>query len=270
MISYPRRTVKTEVVLEGLGLHSGVPVRVQIHPGEKGIAFRLNGDRVLARPENVTETTRCTTLGSISTIEHLMSAFAGLEITDAEVEVDAPELPGLDGSALPYVEGLLKVGLVEIGTIEIPEIYGRVFLQDDQVKIAVSKGAGHWRFVYAINDRWPGTQSFESLKTQEEFAAEVAPARTFVLAEEIPMIIQLGLGKGLDENTALILGIEGYKNKSRFVDEPARHKLLDLIGDLYLSGVPIRHINVVAERSGHRTNVKAAALLAQAVGNLTA
>ena len=79
-----------------------------------------------------------------------------------------------------------------------------------------------------------------------------------------------GLGKGLDEKSALILGIEGYKNEARFPDEPARHKLLDLIGDLYLSGVPIRHINVVAERSGHRTNVKAAAMLAQALAKPTA
>ena len=265
MTLYARKTVAAEVEIAGLGLHSGIPVRVRIHPGEDGIAFRRGEDRVLARPENVTDTTRCTTLGPVATIEHLMSAFAGLGVTDAEVEVDAPELPGLDGSALPYVQLIKQAGLTEIGSREIPDLYTRVFLHDDQIKIAASKGAGHWRFAYLTNDRWPGEQSFEALDAFAVYAEEIAPARTFVLAEEIPMIIQYGLGKGLDETTALILGIEGYKNEARFPDEPARHKLLDLMGDLYLSGVPIQHINVVAERSGHRTNVKAAAMLLQAV-----
>jgi len=265
---YERKTVQQEVVLSGLGLHSGVPVTVRIYPGENGIAFRRGTDRVLARPENVTDTTRCTTLGPVATIEHLMSAFAGLEITDAEVEVDAPEMPGLDGSALPYVSSILGAGLAQIGSREIPDVYGRVFLVEDQIKIAVSKGSGHWKYVFAFNDRWPGSQSFESPNATADYVNDIAPARTFVLAEEIPMIIQMGLGKGLDESTALILGIEGYKNEARFEDEPARHKLLDLMGDLYLSGVPIRHVNVVAERSGHRSNVKAAGMLAQAVGSV--
>jgi UDP-3-O-acyl-N-acetylglucosamine deacetylase len=240
-------------------------VRVQIHPGESGIAFRYGADRVLARPENVTDTTRCTTLGPVGTIEHLMSAFAGLEITDAEVEVDAPEMPGLDGSAIPYVSAIQTVGVTALGEAEIPALFGRVFLQDEQVKVAVSKGTGHWKYIYAAN-RWPGEQSYESFSESGDYTTQIAPARTFVLAEEIPMIIQMGLGRGLDEDTALILGIEGYKNEARFPDEPARHKLLDLMGDLYLAGVPIHLLNVVAERSGHRTNVKAAAMLAQAVG----
>ena len=267
MLTYQRKTLCGDVYLEGLGLHSGVPVRVTIHPGDQGIAFRYGTDRVLARPENVTDTTRCTTLGPVSTIEHLMSAFAGLEITDAEVELDASELPGLDGSAAPYVSAIQEVGLTEIGSAEVPALYGRVFHQDDLIKVAISKGEGHWRFVYAAN-RWPNEQVYESLDTVSDYVTQIAPARTFVLAEEIPMIIQMGLGRGLDENTALILGIEGYKNTSRFDDEPARHKLLDLIGDLYLAGVPIKFLNVVGERSGHRSNVKLAAMLAQAVGRL--
>lgn len=265
MIRFNRKTLKNDAVVEGLGLHSGIPVRVQIHPGEKGIAFRRGPDRVQATPSNVTDTTRCTTLGPVGTIEHLMSALAGLEITDAEIEVDAPELPGLDGSALPYVSALSAAGFVDLGEKEIPELFSRVFFQDDLIKIAASKGSGHWRTVYSVHNRWPGTQAFEALDAVSAYVSEIAPARTFVLAEEIPMIIERGLGRGLDEQTALILGIEGYKNASRFEDEPARHKLLDLIGDLYLAGIPIRHLNVVGERSGHRTNVQAAALLAKAV-----
>jgi UDP-3-O-acyl-N-acetylglucosamine deacetylase len=262
---YSRKTLATETRFEGRGLHTGVPVKIVVRPSEDGIRFRYGSTSVAAKPENVTDTTRSTKLGEVGTVEHLMSAFAGLEITDAEVEVDAPELPGLTGSAAPYVKGFLDAGLVQIGQRELPPLFKRVFLQEEEVKIAASKGEGHWRYVYDTGERWPNEQPYEALDVVSAYASEIAPARTFVMAEEIPKIIELGLGRGLDESSALILGIEGYKNEPLWPDEPARHKLLDLLGDLYLSGVPVRALNVVAERSGHRTNVRAAAILAQSV-----
>jgi len=264
---FTRRTLAKPVRFEGKGLHTGVPVNVVVHPGEDGIAFRLGADRVVAAPENVTDTTRSTRLGPVGTIEHLMSALAGLEITDAEIEVDAPELPGLDGSSALYVSGFLEAGFAEIGPKELPALFTRVFLQEDALKVAVAKGTGHWRYEYVTGDRWPKVQSFEVLCAPDDYAAEIAPARTFALAEEVPYIIQMGLGQGLDENSALILGIDGYKNEARFDDEPARHKLLDVLGDLYLAGIPARFLNVVAERSGHRTNVLTAARLALAIAD---
>ena len=236
-------------------------MRMTIHPGTDGIQFRHGSDRFLASPENVTDTTRSTKLGTIGTIEHLMSAFAGLEITDAEIEVTAPEVPGMDGSAALYVKALAQAGLESIGEKERPQLYRRVFIQEGEIKVAVAKGTGHWRYVYETGSRWPGTQSFETASVIESYAEDIAAARTFALSEEIPMIIQLGLGKGLDESSALILGIDGYKNEARFQDEPARHKLLDSIGDLYLAGIPVRFLNVVSERSGHTVNVRAAAML---------
>ncbi|AIE85180.1 UDP-3-O-acyl-N-acetylglucosamine deacetylase [Fimbriimonas ginsengisoli] len=268
MRSFPRHTVRQPFTVAGLGLHTGVPVSVTVHPGDQGIGFRYGGTRVLAHPANVTDTTRSTKLGEVGTVEHLMSAFAGLEITDAEVELDAPELPGLDGSAGGYIDAIMGVGIEQIGDREFPSLYTRLFLQEDGgPKMAIGKGNGQWRFVFATDDRWPGEQAFELEDAVGGYVEHIARARTFAFAEEVPMIIQLGLGRGLDENSALILGIEGYKNEPRYPDEPARHKLLDLMGDLYLAGVPVRALNVVSERSGHRANVKAAAMLAQAMGN---
>ena len=263
-MTFPRRTVASPVHFEGLGLHTGVPVKLTVHPATEGINFRIGRDRVRATPDNVSDTTRCTRLGPIGTIEHLMSAFAGLEITDAEVELDAPEVPGMDGSSKPFVEGLLSCGLEIIGDEDQPQLYRRVFLREGDTKTAVAKGTGHWRYVYETGARWPGTQESEIGSVVDGYQNEIAPARTFALSEEIPMIIQMGLGKGLDESSALIIGIEGYKNEARFDNEPARHKLLDLIGDLYLSGVPIRFLSVVSERSGHSANVRTAAMLKQA------
>jgi UDP-3-O-acyl-N-acetylglucosamine deacetylase len=264
-MNFTRKTVAETVTVSGIGLHSGIPVTLSIHPGESGIAFRYGTVRTPAKPENVTDTARCTRLGEVQTIEHLMAAFAGLEVTDAEVELSAAELPGMDGSAKLFVEAILAVGLVTVGEAELPALFTRVFVQEEGIKIAIAKGAGHWRFVYDTGDRWPGSQPFEALDAVEAFVQEIAPARTFALAEEIPMLIEHGLGRGLDAQTALILGIDGYKNEARFPEEPARHKLLDAMGDLYLSGVPIRCLSVVAERSGHRSHVRAAQMLAQAL-----
>jgi UDP-3-O-[3-hydroxymyristoyl] N-acetylglucosamine deacetylase len=262
---YRRRTITTEVTFEGLGLHTGAPVKVTAHPAGDGIWFRLGSSRWEARPQNVSDTTRCTKLGDIGTIEHMMSALAGLEITDIEIELSAGELPALDGSALGYVQGFMAARFTELAEDKASEPFSRVFFQELPVKIAIGKGTGHWRYSYEVQDRWPGEQVFETEEVIADYVSEVSPARTFALAEEVPMVLAAGLAKGLDIDKALIVGIEGYKNDARFADEPARHKMLDLIGDLYLAGIPARHLNVSAEKSGHRTNVAAAAQLLAAV-----
>jgi len=262
-MTFPRKTIASPVRFEGLGLHTGVPVIMMVHPSEHGIRFRIGQDIVKASPENVTDTTRCTRLGPVGTVEHLMSALAGLEITDAEVELNAAEVPGMDGSSGIFFDTLHAAGTAEIGEAVLPHLYRRVFFKEGDTEIAVGKGTGHWRYAFDTGARWPGRQVVETVSVMEDYPVSISRARTFAFAEEIPMIIQLGLGKGLDESSALILGIEGYKNEARFEDEPARHKLLDIIGDLYLAGIPIRFLNVSSDRSGHTANVKTAALLKQ-------
>lgn len=263
-MTYQRQTLAREAVFEGFSLHSGVPVRVVVRPAEHGIVFRHGSYVIEALPQAVSETRRCTRLGDISTIEHLMSAFAGLEITDADVEVSAPELPALDGSSREYVGGLRAAGISPLGEAEIQPLFTRVFVQEEGWKVAVSSGEGHWRYCFE-SDKWPIEQVFETDDVLAAYADQIAPARTFGFEDEIPAIQAQGLAKGLDLDKALIVGSGGYVNEARFPDELARHKLLDTIGDLYLAGVPIRFLNVVAERSGHTANVKAAAILREAV-----
>lgn len=257
-----RRTVAREIRFGGLGLHSGAPVEVILHPAEDAIHFRFGSSRWRAIPENVTDTMRCTRLGEISTIEHLMSALCGLEITDVEVEVTAPELPGLDGSAAEYVA---RIEPLEIGEVDVEPPFTRVFLQADETKIAVGRGQGRWRYDLIYDDRWPGTQTYETGDVIADYAAEIAPARTLVIEEEVDQARAAGLGRGLTQDSVLVLGASGYVGHSRFSDEAARHKLLDLLGDLYLAGIPARLLNVAAVRSGHRTNVELAAKLFAAV-----
>ena len=263
--TYKRHTISSEFVIEGPGLHSGEAASVTVHPGDSGIRFMDGGSWISASPANVTDTSRCTKLGGISTIEHLMSAMAGLGVTDADVEVTGGELPAAEGCAKPYVEAILRVGLAECGELTVDGPFARVFLQELPSKYAVGLGEGWWRAVYVREGEFIGRQEFEMEFSSERFIHAIAPARTFVLEEELEMARKFGLGKGLDETSCLIVGKEGFGNAARFSDEPARHKMLDMIGDLALSGVPAVHLDVVAEFTGHKWNVEVARKIADSV-----
>jgi UDP-3-O-[3-hydroxymyristoyl] N-acetylglucosamine deacetylase len=264
-MTFCRKTLKREVVFQGLGLHSGTPVEVTVRPASKGIRFIHGREKTVASPENVTDTSRCTRVGGISTVEHLMSAFAGLEVTDADVELTAPEMPAEDGSSVAYVRALIAAGFEVIGEATVAGPFARVFAQDHGANVAISSGSGHWRYHFHSGSRWPHDQTYETVQVTSDYKTQIAPARTFGFVEELPAILEAGYAQGLDLTTALVLGLAGYQNEPMFSDEPARHKLLDLIGDLALAGVPIRFLNVTAERSGHRLNVAAANLLARSV-----
>lgn len=262
---FDRLTLQKAVSVEGLGLHTGQPVTMTLQPFDQGIQFSVNGSKTKAHPELVSDVTRSTKLGEIGTVEHIMSALAGTEITDVLVELTFPEIPGVDGSAAPFVEAIQSVGTEKIGQRELKDLYARLFLPDGDIKISIGKGTGHWRYEYETAPRWPGSMHFDSENVIEAYASDISPARTFGLKEEIPTVLQMGLARGLDAESAVILDDEGYMNPVRFDDEPARHKLLDLMGDIYLSGVPCKFLNVVGHRSGHRAQVEAAKMICKAL-----
>jgi len=249
-----RRTVLAPVTLTGLGLHSGHPVTVRIHPADTGIAFRCAGSRVVAAPAAVTGTRWHTTLGGVATVEHLMSAFAGLGVTDAEVELSYPELPALDGSAAGYVTALRTQPLDET---ELPLPRKEFAVETAEASITVRPGNGQWTYTFRHGAR---TQTF-TCRLPDDYPAEVAPARTIAVADQVPTMLARGLGRGLDTSSVVLLAPDGYANEPRFPDEPARHKLLDLVGDLYLTGIPAGLLDVTASFSGHTTNIRMAALL---------
>lgn len=256
---FTRRTVMRTVELEGLGLHSGEPVRVRLIPSDRGIVFHWNGQRVEAKPEQVEDTQLCTRLGPIATIEHLMSALAGLEVTDVDIELTSPEVPALDGSAKDFVDAILAAGGTKaLGERHVHGLFKRVFVQEGSAKVAVGPGNGQWRYIFHSKSRYPYDQTFESMSIVEDYPAEVAPARTFGWDEDLVRLHELGLAKGLHYESAVLLTDDESLTPMRFDDEPARHKLLDAIGDLYLSGVPIRLLNFHGEQAGHRANVEAA------------
>jgi UDP-3-O-[3-hydroxymyristoyl] N-acetylglucosamine deacetylase len=264
MSVFPRKTVAQPVEFDGFGLHSGVPVSVTVHPGQEGIIFRSGSVRTPARPEHITETKLCTRLGEVATIEHLMAAFAGLGVTDAEVEVRGPELPALDGASAAYVEALSSSGFELIGEREYHPLFTRIFKVGGSSKIALGSGTGHWRYVFHSPNRYPFDQSFEVKDLLAEFRSQIAPARTFGWADDLVELERLGLAKGLTEETGVLLGSNSSLTDLKFPDEPARHKLLDAMGDIYLAGVPLNLLNFHGDQSGHRLNVEAAKHLYEA------
>lgn len=263
--TYPRSTLAAPVTLSGKGLHGGEPVRVTLHPSDTGLTLRHGSETCLVTPENVSDTSRCTRLSGVAVVEHLLSALAGLGVTDAVIEVEGDELPAAGGCATPYVEAIRSVGLVPCGTLEVDGPFARVFLQDLPVKIAIGLGSGLWRCSFVLENYFTATQEVEFDAVNGDYAVDIAPARTVVLEEEIERVRQAGLGRGLEPADVLAIGHTAYLNPAKMPDEPVRHKLLDLIGDLYLAGVPMAHLNVVGERCGHRTNVAAAKKLADSV-----
>lgn len=261
-ISFRRKTVSRDVRLEGLGLHSGVPVEVTLRSGESGIRFRYDGRWVAATPENVTDTTRSTSLGEVRTIEHLMSACSGMGITDVDVHLSTPELPAMDGSAGPFCAALEDAGVVDLGVRSLPFPEGGVAFEDGPVSIRVVQGSGLWQYHYVSDRLWPKDWVVNVDLGATQYATSVAMARTFLHEEELAELPERGMAQGLDASQALIIGSKGPLTAERMPYEKVTHKLLDLMGDLYLAGIPAKYLDVQARRSGHRTNTQCALKMA--------
>jgi UDP-3-O-[3-hydroxymyristoyl] N-acetylglucosamine deacetylase len=257
MLSWPRKTLNSSVAFSGPGLHFAEPVEVVVHPSDTGLTFQVGDQSVQALAENVQQCQFRTQLGPAATIEHIMSAFSGLGITDARVEMSAGEMPAMDGSSLDYALEFNAAGLKEIGVAEHPEFDPVVFV-DGEIRIEVKPGEGHWSYSFLTGDRWPHRQDAEVDLRSDRYIRDVAPARTFGFEEEVEQMQAAGLGQGLTLESALVVGHGSYVNPPRFEDEPVRHKLLDLIGDLALTGIPAQLLDVTAVRSGHRSNVATA------------
>jgi UDP-3-O-[3-hydroxymyristoyl] N-acetylglucosamine deacetylase len=247
----------------GIGLHSNTPVNVTIKPAPAytGYVFRrrdLNDFEIPAAPEYVTHVSYATTLMKsgvmIATVEHLLSALLGLGVDNAIIEVDSLEVPILDGSSRPWVEAIKRAGIVEL---EAPRAYLRVLKQvevcENDRRISIEP-SDRFRITCEIDFNHPliGRQNYDITFTDGNYSREIAPARTFGFVEEIERLQENGLARGGSLENAIALTREGILNSEplRFKNEFVRHKILDIIGDLALCGMPILG-HVHATRSGH-------------------
>lgn len=266
-----QRTIRRDAALEGVGLHTGQHVRVRFRPADphRGIRFvrvDLEGHpEIPVSPATILDQIRRprrTSVGvgtaEVHTIEHLMATCYGLGVTNLVVEISGEEVPGLDGSAFPFLETLRHAGLVDQDAFRLPlQIKEPVWVEEGDATLLVLPDDA-FKVSYTMSYAHPAlTVQFYSRTTPSAvFEQELAPSRTFCLAEEVEALRRQGMGKGATYENTVVVGPQGViNNRLRFPDEFVRHKVLDLLGDLYLIGRPIQG-HVLAVRSGHSLNLK--------------
>ncbi len=266
-ICFQQRTVAKKVRCAGIGLHSGKPVNLTINPApiNHGIQF-IRTDlpdcpSISAHFNMVVDTSLATVIGLngfiISTLEHLMASFAGLSIDNALVELDAYEVPIMDGSAGPFTSLIKSVGVKEQ---DGPRCYfvikEPIELEENEKSVGLYPSS-KFQITYTINYDHPliKTQSFSVNLNEKTFESEISPARTFGFLEEIEYLQRYGFAKGGSLENAIVLDQADIVNDDglRYQDEFVRHKILDSLGDFSLLGMPILgHFR--ANKSGHAFN----------------
>lgn len=274
-----KKTIRESLSFEGVGLHTGVPCRLHVHPNLKGdgiFFLRKGGEdalRLRALHPYVYSTQLCTELRvnefSISTIEHVLSVCQGLEIWDLLVECEGPEVPILDGSALLFLQAIEKVGFQELeGEVEVWPLV-------EPLRQSFSHGAFFEVFPYPClqieyhidfesESSSIGQQSFFYAQSPDSFRKELAFARTFCLEDQVEPLKSQGLIRGGSLENAVVYGAHGVLNPegARVFDECVRHKILDLLGDLCLLGTPVAaYIRV--SKGGHQLHLELVRALAE-------
>ncbi len=266
-------TLKTTVSIDGVGLHSGHPVRAHFHPAppDYGLVFLRRehpGHPIPARLESASSFDLATTLKrgdvSIGTVEHALSAAAGVGLDNCLIEIEGPEVPILDGSALPFVRLFHAAGFERQNALARPLTVPRAVevIREDRRVEYVPDGPG-LTITYEIDFPHPivGQQELTFTVRPEEFASRIAPARTFGFAREVEAMRKRGLARGGSLHNAVVLDDRGIiSGPLRFRDEFVRHKVMDLIGDLALLGRPLEG-RIHARKAGHALHIEFARAL---------
>lgn len=262
-----QRTLKQEVGCQSIGLHSGRKIRMTIKPAgiDEGIVFirkDLSANNVIkADFQNVRDTTLATTIGlngaTISTVEHLLSAFCGMGVDNAIVEVNAPEVPIMDGSALPFVNMLKDVGTKTQGKCKKLLVIKKDVSVSDGSGTAMLSPAREFKITYGIDFQHPliGQQLYEMTFSDIVYERDICAARTFGFLKDVEYLQAKGLALGGSLKNAVILDERRVINRDglRCADEFVKHKILDAVGDLSLLGMPIIG-HFIASKSGHKLN----------------
>lgn len=259
-----QKTLNKSVSCSGQGLHFGKPVSLAIHPApdDHGIVFtRTDQARsvpIPARIENLRSSMKATTLGvngtSVSTVEHLLAALSGMGVDNALIELSGPEVPILDGSARPFVEMIEAAGLSEQGRSRKFLVITRPItarINGSKIEARPSPDPSIFCSI-AYNHPLLSYQEKQFGPTADNFAEEIAPARTFGFANDVEKLRALGLARGGSLDNAVVFDDHGVVNCEgmRWEDECVRHKILDIIGDLALLGMPVVG-EISAHKSGH-------------------
>lgn len=266
-ISMRQKTLKNDISFSGKGLHSGLHANVRLRPApeDHGVLFIRTDLKkpvsIMAEARNVTDTQFATTIGhngaSVSTIEHLMAALYGMGIDNAIIEIDNSEVPILDGSASQLVDMIREAGVTLQREPKRFLIIKKPIKVVEKDKLAMLLPANELKISYSIDFAHPilDEQVFSGLFSEEVFVEQISRARTFGFMKDIELLRANGFAKGGSLDNAVVIGDDAILNKEglRYTDELVRHKVLDIMGDLALLGMPIVG-HLVADRSGHALN----------------
>ncbi len=274
MSEWGRRTLaRPSAVLSGVGLHSGAGASVRLLPAPSGtgLVFRCaeSGQEIPAWVSNVSDTSRCTRLKlggfEVQTVEHVLSALAGLGVDDAIIEIaGGSEVPAMDGSAAPFAAAISDAGLREQSQCVKPITPAQPVFVSERGSTIAALPSETLSFTVVLDyphHAYLGTQA-AIFGGAGDYAAQIAPARTYGFLSEIDALRAAGLGLGASADNAVVLGETQYETPLRFSNELARHKILDLIGDLALAGRPVC-AEIIAVKPGHLLNVRLARLLSE-------
>lgn len=265
MPTYRQTTLSAEARIQGAGLHTGAPATLVLKPApaDTGVVFLTQGERIPATVAHAAlHAARNTTLSSgnatLHTVEHVLAALSGMGVDNAFVELDAPEPPAMDGSALPLARAIQSAGAADLDkdadylVIEKP-----VFVEDPGRAAAAALPHNGFRVTVFIGYDHPlcRTQSFDAEITPERFFAACAPARTYGFIEEVDALRRAGLALGGSEQNAVVIYPDRFSSELRFDNELAAHKALDMIGDLALAGRRLRG-HFIGYRPGHALNAR--------------
>lgn len=246
-----QRTIKNKVELTGIGLHKGVPVKLELEPLEanSGIVFYRSdlGVSIPLKPESIIDTTMATVIGKgeakISTIEHLMSAIYAYGIDNLKINVDNEEIPIMDGSSIAWCMLLDEAGIMEFSEARELVMIKKPLEVRDGDKFVRLEPSEKTIFDFAIDFKHPaiGKQQYKFAFSRKNYREEIARARTFGFLQEVNYLRSIGLGKGGNLNNCIVLDESGIMNKEglRYSEEFVRHKILDAIGDMAILGIPL-------------------------------
>ncbi|HEX8153810.1 MAG TPA: UDP-3-O-acyl-N-acetylglucosamine deacetylase [Thermoanaerobaculia bacterium] len=257
-----RKTINATVSITGIGLHSGIYTKVELHPvpAGSGITFvraDLAGLRIPALQASTTALDYATTVGkddvSVGTVEHLLSSIMACGITDVDIHIDGPEVPIVDGSALPFMHLIDAAGVRDLDDrVEVLRIHEPIEIVDGEKWIRMTP-ANRLILKYKIDFAHPaiGRETLTFDFGHDSFLRKIAPARTFGFLRDVEKLRAAGLARGGSVENCIVLDDSGVMNGPlRFKDEFVRHKVLDLLGDLALIGRPIVG-EISAYRAGH-------------------
>jgi UDP-3-O-[3-hydroxymyristoyl] N-acetylglucosamine deacetylase/3-hydroxyacyl-[acyl-carrier-protein] dehydratase len=275
-----QRTVAREASVRGVGFITGPDVHVRFLPAEPNAGMKFVRTDLPGRPEIpvaiqcVTQRQRRTTLEAgdarVEMVEHVLAALAGLRIDNCTIEIDAPETPGCDGSSAAFTEALLDAGIEEQPAFRQSFIVDRsYFVQEGDAMLAIHPPMNGGLFISYNLDYGPrnpiGRQSFFADIYPDAFVNDLASSRTFLLQAEAEALQAQGIGSRTSPRDLIIFGPDGpIENELRYPEEPARHKILDIIGDLSIFGRDLWG-HVVAYKSGHRLNAELVRQLTETV-----